>query len=369
MGNPIRILHVVVNMNRGGAETLLMNLYRNIDRTKIQFDFLTCKEGAFDAEIIEMGGTIHRIPYVTDIGHTKYIQALDHFFTANPYYRIVHAHMDKMSGFVLRSAKKAGLPIRIAHSHNTSSEGGIAAKTYKWVAGTFITSCATHFLACSSRAAKWLFSSKQNKTMILKNGIESDKYAFSPEVREQVRQELNLSPESYVVGHVGRFAHQKNHSFLIDIFAELTPYHPNAVLVLVGVGKLRQDIEKKVRDLNLMNKVLFLGVRSDINRLLQAFDVFVFPSWHEGFGIAAIEAQAAGLHCILSNVIPKEVDMGLQLVDYLPLNNKKVWINKIKNTIETDSSRLTFSNESKNKEYDIKYTAEWAEGFYLSVVR
>ncbi|MEC0264419.1 glycosyltransferase family 1 protein [Paenibacillus anseongense] len=369
MGDPIRILQVVVNMNRGGAETLLMNLYRNVDRSKVQFDFLTSKPGVFDAEIVEMGGRIHRIPYVSDIGHTKYMQALEHFFETHPHYQIVHAHMDKMSGFVLRAAKKAGAPVRIAHSHNTSSEGGLAARAYKWVAGTFISSCATHFVACSNKAAKWLFANKVNKAMILKNGIESEKFAFSPEVREQVRQELGLSSESYVLGHVGRFAHQKNHSFLIDIFAKLHQEKPNAVLILAGDGPLRAEIEQKVEALHLHGKVKFLGVRSDITYLLQAFDLFVFPSWHEGFGIAAIEAQVAGLPCILSNVIPREADVGMQLVDFLPLSNKEIWVNKIKSIIEKDTSRLEFSGVFKSSEYEIKNTAEWAEGFYLSVVR
>ena len=192
MGGPIRILHVVVNMNRGGAETLIMNLYRNMDRSKVQFDFLTCREGAFDEEIAAMGGRIHRIPYVTDVGHFGYVKALDAFFTSHPEYKIVHSHMDKMSGLVLRSAKKAGIPIRIAHSHNTSSEGGTATKVYKSYAGKFILPNASHLLACSNLAANWLFEKKANQARILKNGIDCDQFAFSAEVRKQVREELKL---------------------------------------------------------------------------------------------------------------------------------------------------------------------------------
>ncbi|TXK82512.1 glycosyltransferase family 1 protein [Paenibacillus sp. N3.4] len=369
MGDPIRILHVVVNMNRGGAETLLMNLYRNMDRTKVQFDFLTCKAGAYDAEIMGMGGTLHRIPYVSDIGHAKYIQALDQFFAANPNYKIVHAHMDKMSGFVLRSAKKAGAPIRIAHSHNTSSEGGAAARLYKWVAGTFITSCATHFVACSTKAAEWLFHKKEKNAMILKNGIESDKFAFSPEVREQVRRELKLSQDCYVVGHVGRFAHQKNHDFLIDIFAQLNRERPDTVLVLAGDGPLRAVIEKKVKAYLLQDKVRFLGVRSDITRLLQAFDLFVFPSLHEGLPVTLIEAQGAGLPCLISDEITQEVDMDIHLVERLPLNDKQVWIDRMKQIIEGNLTRQIPALSLSNKGYDIKNTAAWTEGFYLGILR
>ncbi|MDQ0903980.1 glycosyltransferase family 1 protein [Paenibacillus sp. V4I7] len=369
MGDPIRILHVVVNMNRGGAETLLMNLYRNMDRSQVQFDFLTSKAGAYDAEIMEMGGTIHRIPYVSDIGHTKYIQALDQFFMTNTDYKIVHAHMDKMSGFVLRSAKKAGVPIRIAHSHNTSSEGGIAVKTYKWVAGTFISSCATHFLACSNKAAQWLFANKGNDVVILKNGIESEKFVFSPEVREQVRGELKIPTGCYVVGHVGRFAYQKNHSFLIDIFAQLNRERPDTVLILAGDGPMRPEIEKKVAVLQLQSKVRFLGVRSDITRLLQAFDMFVFPSLHEGLPVTLIEAQGAGLPCLISDEITPEVDMDIQLVERLSLDDKLVWIDRMKNAIARNSPRQIPVSSLSNKGYDIKNTAAWTEGFYLGISR
>jgi glycosyltransferase involved in cell wall biosynthesis len=299
---PLRILHVVVNMNRGGAETLIMNMYRHINRNKVQFDFLTCKEGVFDKEIIKMGGTIHRIPYISDVGHFKYQKVLEKFFLEH-HYKIVHSHMDKMSGFVLLAARKAGIPIRISHSHNTSSEGGVAARAYKWYAGQFILSNATNLFACSNEAAQWLFQKKSNSTKILKNGIESKKFVFSRKLRKQVRNELELADDSFVLGHVGRFNHQKNHSFLIDLFYQYSKINPQAILLLVGDGTLKQEIERKVADLYLTEKVILLGVREDINRILQAFDVFVFPSLHEGLPVSLIEAQAAGLPCVISDVI------------------------------------------------------------------
>ena len=154
MNNPIRILHVIVNMNCGGAETLLMNLYRNIDRSVIQFDFLTCKEGLFDAEIAGLDGIVYRIPYITDVGHFEYIKELDNFFSSHSHYKIVHSHLNKMSGFVLRSAKTADIPVRIAHSHSIQSNGNIAARLYKWYSGMHISPCATSKLACSIAAAK-----------------------------------------------------------------------------------------------------------------------------------------------------------------------------------------------------------------------
>ncbi|OAK19578.1 glycosyl transferase family 1 [Bacillus wiedmannii] len=369
MGTPLRVLHVVVNMNRGGAETLIMNLYRNIDRSKVQFDFLTCKEGVFDEEIVKLGGEVHRIPYVTDVGHRGYIKALNTFFNSHPQYKIIHSHMDKMSGFVLRSAKKARVPVRIAHSHSTSSEGGAIAKIYKWYAGAFITSCATHFLACSVAAAQWLFANRESATKILKNGIECDEFTFNPDIRAQVRKELNLHGDVFVIGHVGRFAHPKNHTFLIDIFAQLIEYRPNSILLLVGDGPLRLEMKKKVEKLNLTDKVKFLGIRSDINRLLQAFDTFIFPSIYEGLPVTLIEAQGAGLPCIISDTITQDVDLGLNLVEQCSLLEIRNWVGPLQNIANKQVARSVEQNVLAEKGYDIKNITRYIQKFYVAVSR
>ena len=358
---------MVVNMNRGGAETLIMNLYRNIDRSKVQFDFLTCKEGVFDNEILKMGGKIHRIPYISEVGHFKYVKKLNKFFITNNQYKIVHSHMDKMSGLVLREAKRAGIPIRISHSHNTSSEGGIASKVYKWYAGNFILQNTTNFIACSNYAAKWLFKKKSHSTKILKNGIECDQFVFSQKVREEIRKELKLDKNVFIVGHVGRFAHQKNHTYLIDIFSEFNKVNQNSILILVGDGPLRLDMEKQVECLNLKDKVKFIGIRSDIQRLLQAFDVFVFPSLHEGLPVSLIEAQGSGLPCLISDNISREVDLGSNLVDFIPLSDKSLWIEKIKGISSTQLGRKNITSAIAKHGYDIRETASNIEDFYLSI--
>ncbi|SHH68219.1 glycosyltransferase family 1 protein [Clostridium grantii] len=364
MDKPLRILHVVVNMNRGGAETLIMNLYRNMDRSKIQFDFLTCKEGVFDKEILEMGGAINRIPYVTDVGHFEYIKALNKFFVTHPEYKIVHSHMDKMSGFILRAAKKAGVSMRIAHSHNTSSEGSIAAKMYKWYSGISINKDATQFLACSNEASKWLFGKKSRSSLVLKNGIELDDFGFSHKVRNSEREKMGLDEKAQVIGHVGRFCEQKNHSFIIDIFDELLKINPNAVLILVGDGPLRTKIESKVTDMGLTNSVKFLGVRGNVNELLQAFDSFIFPSLHEGLPVTLVEAQASGLSCFISEAITPEVNMETGLINYLPINDKYQWVEKI-NAIDKDFPREIAHHALNKKGYDIKNTAKVIERLYL----
>ncbi|MBT2736717.1 glycosyltransferase family 1 protein [Bacillus sp. ISL-7] len=365
MGKPIRVLHVVVNMNRGGAETLIMNLYRNIDRSKVQFDFLTCKEGVFDTEIKELGGTIHRIPYINEVGHFSYIKSLNNFFTKHHDYTIVHSHLNRMSGFVVRAAKKVGIQYCISHSHNTGGEGGILAKGYKWYSGLYIPSNSDYTFACSEAAAKWLFGSKSNQSKLLNNGIEPEIFSFSPEVRTLKRKELGIS-DQLVFGHVGRFTKQKNHKFLIEVFAEFVKRRPDSILLLCGDGVLRKDIEKRVNELNLQEKVKFLGVRSDINQLLQAFDLFLFPSLHEGLPVTLIEAQAAGLPCLISDEITNEVDLGLDLMEFLKLTSKDLWVAELEkfkmDKIDRHTSKLKML---RDRGYDIKNTAEWLQDFYI----
>ncbi len=367
MGGPIRVLHAVVNMNRGGAETLIMNLYRNMDRSNVQFDFLTCKPGVFDEEIQRLGGAIHRIPYISDVGHFGYKSALAAFFKEHAHYSVVHAHMDKMSGIILREAKKQGIPVRIAHSHNTSSEGGVAAKAYKWYAGQKIRSSVTHRLGCSSQALAWLFGQKSDG-VILKNGIESDRFQFSETTRQTIREELNIPDHRVVLGHVGRFNEQKNHAYLLELFDLYRQKNNNAVLLLAGDGTLRNEIEDKVNQLNLKEHVKFLGVRSDIERLLQAFDVLVFPSLHEGLPVTLIEAQGAGLPCIISDVITREVDLGLGLVDFVSLHKDELWIDAIHARITGSINRQVEPKAFADTGFDIKETAGWAEGFYLNAI-
>lgn len=370
MGGPIRVLHVVVNMNRGGAETLIMNLYRNIDRSKVQFDFLTNNEGIFDSEIINMGGKIYRIPYISDVGHFNYIKELNRFFLTHSKYQIVHSHMDKMSGFVLRAAKKAGIPVRISHSHSTNSEGNFIIKSYKWYAGKHILPNSTNLLACSHQAAKWLFQKANEKTELIKNGIESNKFRFSQETRAAVRKELNICENSFIIGHVGRFSAPKNHMFLLKIFKSTVKIIPNSVLILVGDGPLLSEIKKKVSEYSLENRVKFLGSRDDVNRLLQAFDLFIFPSLYEGLPVSVIEAQGSGLPCLLSDAITMEVDLGLNLVQFLPLTNFDEWINKIEMvSSQTNNRDFSISIVLKNQGYEISNASTKLQKYYWTALR
>lgn len=370
MTKPIRILHVVVNMNRGGAETLLMNLYRNIDRSKVQFDFLTCKEGIFDTEIKELGGVVHRVPYVSDAGHFGYIKSLNHFFSNHNDYQIVHTHLNQMSGLVVRAAKKHGIKYCITHSHNTAGEGCFLAKGYKWYSSLFIPSNSDYSFACSKSAAKWLFGSKAIDVKLLNNGIEPETFSYSTEVRKMKRNELGILDEQLVIGHIGRFTKQKNHQFLINLFANLVKRRPDSILLLCGDGDLRKEIEGRVEELNIQENVKFLGVRSDVNQLLQAFDVFLFPSLHEGLPVTLVEAQAAGVPCMISNKITDEVDLGLGLIKYLNIDTIETWVANLEyfKSEQRDLNQIKI-NQIKERGYDIKTTSSWLQEFYLSKAR
>ncbi len=354
-------------MNRGGAETLIMNLYRNIDRSKVQFDFLTCKEGVFDSEIKAMGGQIYRIPYVSDVGHRGYVRELHQFFQRHSYYKIVHSHMDKMSGLVLRAAKEAGIRNRIAHSHNTSSEGGKIAKIYKWYVGKLIKRSANHLFACSMLAARWLYASKSRSSTIIKNGIEFEKFSFSKETRKEIREELDISDETFVLGHVGRFAKQKNHHFLIEIFSDFVKIKKDSLLLLAGDGPLRSELERKVKKLQIEKQVKFIGIRNDINNVLQAFDVFVFPSFHEGLPVTLIEAQAAGLSCFISDNITPEIDLGMKLIHQYSLEDKTSWLDQLMNFSEKSPSRYQSPLAFTLKGYNISQSARQMEENYLTL--
>ncbi len=368
-----RVLHVVVNMNRGGAETLIMNIYRNIDRTKIQFDFLVHKkEGDYEAEISKLGGKIFRIPYVTDVGHFAYYKALRNFFAEHTEYKIVHSHMDCMSGLVMKAAKKSDIPMRISHSHNTKSEGNVFVKVYKKYIGIKILKNATHLLACSEQAAKWLFGKKSINAILIRNGVDAELFRFNAEARKKKRLDLQaelksnicVNDDTIIVGHLGRFCHQKNHSFLIDVFNYIHKNNNNSLLLLVGDGTLQKAIKEKVNRLTIENAVLFLGVRSDVSELLQVMDALLFPSFHEGLPVSIIEAQASGLHCVVSDCVSKEVDIGCGLVSYLNLKEKiSCWAAEVTKLYKREEDTIAYLNKSG---YNISATTQDIQKLYDS---
>lgn len=356
-----RILHIVTYMGRGGLETMLMNYYRHIDRSKVQFDFLVHRdfEADYDEEIRSLGGKIYRLPPLNPFSQ-GYLSQLNAFFSAHSEYCVVHSHLDCMAGIPLKYAKKHGVPVRIAHAHSSSQDKNLK-YPLKLYFKNKIAKYATHLFACSHVAGCWMFNN--SKFTIVNNAINASDYTFSPVTRAEVRQELGIASNTLVVGHVGRFMAPKNHDFLLQIFSKLPD---NTHLLLVGDGELRQSIEMQADALGIRDRVILTGVRSDVNRLLQAMDVFVFPSLFEGLGIAAIEAQAAGLPCLISDKVPIECKK-TALVTQIPLDSSvQIWADAVLQA--ATSPRQDTQDQIRNAGYDISETAKWLQNFYLEVV-
>ena len=359
--NPIRILHVVTYMGRGGLETMIMNYYRHMDRSKVQFDFLVHRDfrADYDDEIESLGGQIFRIPQLIPWSK-RYLRTLEQFFRSHPEYRIVHVHQDCLSSVILKVAEKCGVPVRIAHSHSSSQD-----KNVKYLIKQFykkqIPAHATQLFACGKDAGDWMFGGAPYR--IVNNAIDSSAYTFDTVKRGKMRQELAIAEDAFVIGHVGRFNAVKNHTFLLDVFAEVKRHNENAVLLLVGDGDLRAEMEQKAATLGISDCVIFTGIRSDVPDLMQAMDCFVFPSLYEGLGIVAVEAQAAGLPCIVSSGVPQECDI-TSLIDHIPLEEDlSVWASRILE--HCNSKRSDTSNDIISSGYDIEANAQWLQDFYL----
>lgn len=358
---PIRVLQVVTYMGRGGLETMIMNYYRHVDRSKVQFDFLVHRfeRADYDDEIEALGGTIYRLPRLVPWSR-NYCGALNNFFEGHPEYHIVHVHQDCLSSIILKAAAHHNVPVRIAHSHSSNQD-----KNLKYPIKLYyrrqIPIFATHLFACGNDAGAWMF--RGAPFHVLNNAIDAKKYRYDPVQAKQIREELGLPADAFVIGHVGRFAPPKNHVFLANIYAEVQKRQADARLLLVGDGSLRSEIESEAHSLGLSEKVIFTGVRSDVPALLQAMDVFVFPSLYEGLPVTMIEAQAAGLPCFISDKVPLECKI-TDLVTQIPLQaSAEQWAEKI--LAAQNPERKDTYNEIVAAGFDIVENAKWLQDFYL----
>ena len=370
MKEPIRVLQVFHGMDCGGAENMIMNLYRNIDRSKVQFDFLvhTRKKCFFDDEIKSLGGRIFHVPYYKVVNHFTYKKLLEIFFKKHPEIKIAHGHLGSCAHVYLSVAKKFGR-FAIAHSHATQATDISIKNCLYRIFNMYTRRIADYYFACSKNAGIDRFGEKvvfSNRFSVLNNSIDTQKYVFSIKKRDTIRKLLGISDDCFVVGHIGRFNYPKNHSFLIDIFNEIINKEPKARLLLVGDGDLRPEIENKISHLGIKDNVIMTGVRSDVPDLLQAMDCFVFPSHYEGLGIVAVEAQAAGLHTICSDVVPNEVKL-TDLVDYVSLKCSSMeWADTILK-YNNGYAREDTSDIIRKKGYDIHTTANKLQRFYLKI--
>jgi len=362
MKEPIRVLHVVRKLEQGGIQNFLMNVYRNINRGEIQFDFLVSDKGVFEDEIEKMGGKIYQIPYITDIGKKKYQKKLREFLQGHEEYKIIHSHLNQISNVVLEVAREVNIPIRIAHAHTMNNTNNFIIKAYKKILQRKICSNATHLFACSKEAAKWMFKRNSEKAIVIHNGIEIEKFVFSEQKRSEIRKQYNIDEDATVIGHIGRFSKVKNQEFLLEVFYEYKKINPHSLLFLVGDGETKEEIMKKANEMNIIDGVKFVGNKEDVQNYYSAFDIFVFPSLFEGLGIALIEAQTNGLKCIASDTIPKEVNV-TKNVKFMSLNKSpKEWANSIK-IEDRKNINLKFM-----KNYDIKHVSKELEKFYTKSI-
>jgi len=344
----IRILHVVGGMNRGGLETWLMHVLRNIDRDRFQMDFVvhTEKPCPYDDEARVLGSKI--IPCLSPSKPWLYGRNFKRILREYGPYDIVHSHVHHFSGYVLYLAKQAGVPVRIAHSHNDTSaidaKAGLHRQLYLSLTKWSISWCSTVGLGCSCNAVADLFGAAwktDTRWQVLYYGV--DLKPFYDQVDSiGVRAEFGIPADAFVIGHIGRFETQKNHLFLLEIAAEVAKQELKMHLLLIGDGSLRSDIEQKVVQMGLSDRVTFAGNRSDVPRLmLKAVDVFLFPSLHEGLGLVLIEAQAAGLPCIFSDVVPEEADLVRPLLQRISLSKSaSIWAEAVRSA-KSDASTIS----------------------------
>lgn len=360
----IRVLQVFGRMDRGGAETMIMNIYRNIDRSKIQFDFVvhTQDKCDYDDEIHALGGRIFSVPRFNLQNTPFYKKAWKRLLNNHHEWKIVHGHIMSVASIYLKLASDYDM-MTISHSHIAGKKKGII---------PFIKSVlekkidADYYMSCSIAAGLWLFGKEivdSKRFFLLPNAINLDKFTFDPIIRKKTREELKINSE-LLIGHVGRFDEQKNHSFLLKIFKEIVKKDNNAKLLLVGRGECEEAIKEQVKWLKLQDSVIFAGVRTDTERLLQAMDVFVFPSLFEGLPVTLVEAQATGIPTFISNNVSKESVIVDDLVTIKSLNDSALnWAEHIVNrSLENRHSR---EDDVRRKGYDIQQTSKWLEEFYL----
>ena len=361
---PIRILHMIASLSIGGSQSMVLNLYKAIDRETVQFDFIIDhpEDAVLKPEIEALGGKVYELPTFVGKNIRQVKRAWDAFFTEHPEYRILHSHSRSYASVYIPIAKKHGLTT-IIHSHNTSNGSGVTAAA-KAVLQYPLRYRADYLMACSNEAGRWLYGKKacrKDNYIFLPNAIDTEKFRYSKETAEKYRKDLELEGK-FVLGHVGRLSVAKNHMFLLDVFSKVTAKRADARLLLVGDGECRKAIEQKIRTLNLEDKVIMTGSRNDIPELLQAMDIFVFPSSWEGLPVSVVEAQAAGLPCLISDKITKDVDL-TELVRRLPIDSLDAWADAI---INTDCSRKDVVSKIRQAGFDVHDTARKLTDFYLS---
>lgn len=359
---PIIVAQVMGKWLGNGVESVIMNYYRHLDHSKVQFDFI-CDEDStripYD-EIKKLGGRVFLVPKYQNL--PKYLKALEKLFKENQY-RIVHANLSTLSVFPLYVAKKVGVPIRIAHSHSTSNPKEWKRNLIKNILRPFSKHYATDYFACSEVAGRYLFGNKafdQGEVKIIHNAIDVEKFKFDEVARKKLRKEFGIMDSTIVIGHVGRFVQTKNHTFLVDVFKKYHERNPDSKLLLIGIGPLENQIKDKIRKLDLVESVIFLGQRDDINKLYSVMDIFCLPSLYEGLPVVGVESQATGLPIIFSNGVSHEAIISKN-AKIVPNQETGAYIEKMDEITQENKQRAL---ASINENMSIKNEAPKLEAIY-----
>lgn len=367
--NPVRVLHVLGTTNLGGAESRVMELYRAINKERVQFDFLvhTDTQGHYDKEIQNLGGSIYHVPRFKGINYLAYRKALTDFFREHHDYVAVQGHMTSTASIYLPIAKQAGIPVTIAHARSAGVDRAVKGLLTK-ILRRSLKKKADYCFTCSAKAAEAVYGKgwvQKGNVWTIPNAIDAKRFEYNIDTRKQIRSVLNVS-DKFVVGHVGRFGFMKNHAYVLDVFGELCKKRADAVLILIGTGTLEEEMKAKAKAMGLEDKIQFLGNHSDVECYYQAFDYFVFPSFFEGFPGSVLEAQAAGLHCLVSDHVTREVAL-TELVSYRSIEEPAaVWANEIAANSEQHKTRESKSAQIIEKGFDVRQQAAKMEAFYIS---
>lgn len=370
----VKVLVLITAMDRGGAETMVMNYLRNTDREKVQMDFLVIRKykSDYEDEIKQMGSNVYHLNpiFLKNIGRFK--REFRKFLTEHREYTIIHSHLEERSYFPMKIAKKMGVPVRIVHAHSIPNDKGPKQWARLYMRNR-LKGLYTHGFACSEKTAKWLFGNNMKNITIMNNAIDTEKFKANEKTGKKLRQQLKIDEKTLVVGHIGRFVKQKNQQFLIDIFRNVNNQRPNSKLLLIGGGKpkaeqkYKNEIMKKIKEQGLENKVKFLGVRDNIEELLQVMDVLVMPSTSEGFPVTLVEAQAAGVRCIASDRIDYKVNITDE-IQYEALESDAAdWANRIISFTNTELDAEEMNRKVKIAGFDVKEKAKDLEEFYIGV--
>lgn len=363
---PMRVLQMIASFTRGGSQSVVMNLYRNIDRSKVQFDFIVdhTEYSGYEDEIKELGGRIFVMPTFKGTNIIEVKKAWNDLFDKHPEYKILHSHSRSYASIYFPIAKKHGVKT-IIHSHSTGNGYGMKS-IVKDAMQLPLRFQADYFMACSINSGKWLFGNrivKSNRFYLLNNAVDTRKFSYNKETREKYRKEFNVENKKVYI-QVGNFVVEKNHLFIIDVFNELVKIEKDAVLFIVGSGTDQEtkQIENRIKELEVNDNVKMLGTRNDVCNLLQMADCYLMPSVFEGLSLAAIEAQASGICCLLSDTVSSDVKI-TKVCKFLPLD-KNVWLNEMRKKFE----RIDTYEDIVKAGYDINTTSSWLADFYEGII-